>query len=62
MTQFVQSQVQIKLLVGHCCEQQNNSTLQIQQEFTAIKQYQAMEVLFSTSDNIPHHNPKNRQA
>ena len=37
--------MQIKLLVGQCCEQQNNSTLQTQKEFTAIKQYHAMEVV-----------------
>ena len=44
MIQFGQSQIQIKLLVGQCCEQQNDSMLQTQQEFTAIKQYHAMEV------------------
>ena len=62
LIQFAQSQIQIKPLVGQCFEQQNNSTLQTQQEFTAIKQYQAVEVLFSTSDNAPHHNPKSTQA
>ena len=62
MIQFAQSQIQIKLLVGKCCEQQNDSMLQTQQEFTAIKQDHTMEILFSTSDNTPHHNPKSRQA
>ena len=62
LIQFAESQILIKLLVGHCCEQQNNSTLQTQQEFTAIKQYYAMEVLFSTSDNTAHPNPKSIQA
>ena len=41
MTQFAQSQIQIKLLVGQCCDQQNNSTVQTEQEFTEIKQYHA---------------------
>ena len=54
LIQFAESEIQIKLLVGQCQEQQNNSTLQTQQEFTAIKQYHAMEVLFSSSDNTPH--------
>ena len=48
LIQFAQSQIQIKLLAGQCCEQQNDSTLQTQQEFTTIKQYHVMEVLFST--------------
>ena len=52
--QFAQSQIQIKLLVSQCCEQQNDSTLQPQQIFTVVKQYHAIEVLFSTSDNTPH--------
>ena len=62
LIQFAQNQVQIKLLVGQCCDQQNISTLEIREEFTAIKQYHAMEDLLSTSDNTPHHNPKSRQA
>ena len=62
LIQFAQSQIQIKLLVGQCCEQQKNLTLQTQQECTAIKQYHAMEFLFSSSDNAPHQNSKSRQA
>ena len=62
LIQFAQSQIQIKFLVGQQCEQQNNSTLQTQQEFTSLKQYHTMEVLFSTSENTPHHNPKSKQA
>ena len=62
LVQFTQGQIQIKLLVGQCCEEQNNSTLQTQQEFRAIKQHHAMGVLFSTSDNTPHHNPKIKKA
>ena len=58
---FVQRQIQIKLLLGQCYEQQNDSTMQTQQEFTAIKQYHGMEVLFSTSDTTAYHNSKSRQ-
>ena len=36
--------------------------MQTQQEFTAIKQYHVMEVLFNTSDSTPHHNPMSKQA
>ena len=39
LIQFAQSQIQMKLLAGQYCEQQNNSTLQTQQGITVIKQY-----------------------
>ena len=63
MIQFAQSQIQIKLLAGQCCEQQNDSALQTQQEFTAIKQYHAIVVVslvfqmlvWFSPDLIPFH-------
>ena len=62
MIHFAESQIQIELFVCQCCEQQNDSTLQTQQDFTAIKQYHKMEVLFSVSDSTPDHDPKSRQV